>query len=270
MTDTERIQKIVLNIMDAFIDYCEKHALRYYLIGGALLGSIRHKGFIPWDDDVDIGMPRRDFDRFHELIKEDIPEGFGICTRFSDPDWHFAMSQFYDKESKVEIHLAEKPRIANIWIDIFPLDGLPDNKVRRNLRVKNILFHRYVVQMTHISTQVEFKRKRSFPERALLSLFRHIPLYRVIRTERIIDDLETILRKSDFDKSTWCGNMLGRAREKEIMRRRWFGTPIKGIFEGREVNIPENSHEILKALYGDYMKLPPEEDRRTHGVRFIE
>ncbi len=270
MTDIKEIQRLTLNILIAFINYCDKYDLRYYLIGGALLGSIRHRGFIPWDDDIDIGMPRKDFDRFHSLLKKDMPEGFGICNRYTDPDWHFALSQFFDKELKIEIHLAEKPRTANLWIDIFPLDGLPDNSFLRWFRVKNILFHRYAVQTAFISTQVESGRRRVWYERLILNLCRIIPLGKLLKTERIIDDLERILRKTDFDKTHWCGNMLGRAREKEVMKREWFGTPVKGPFEGIEANIPENSHEILKSLYGDYMKLPPEKDRRTHGVRIIE
>lgn len=266
----DRIQQLTLNILDVFVNYCDKHGLKYYLIGGALLGVIRHKGFIPWDDDIDIGMPREDFQRFHELLDEDMPEGFGICNRYTDPGWHFDMSQFYDKGSNVEIHLAETPRIAHLWIDIFPLDGLPDNSFLRWIRVKNILFHRYVVQMAYISTQVESNRKRTFYERVLLFLCRHIPVNKLVNTDKVLDDLEKILKKSDFDTAGWCGNMLGRAREKEVMKRKWFGSPIKAEFEGREVFIPENSHEILKALYGDYMKLPPERERRTHGVRLIE
>lgn len=78
-----------------------------------------HKGFIPWDDDIDLGLPRKDFDKLHELLSKDMPKGYGICNRFTDPNWHFAMSQFIDLESEIEINLTEQPRKAHIWIDIF-------------------------------------------------------------------------------------------------------------------------------------------------------
>ena len=81
------------------------------------------KVFIPWDDDIDLGLPRKDFDKLHELLSKDMPKGYGICNRFTDPNWHFAMSQFIDLESEIEINLTEQPRKAHIWIDIFPLDG---------------------------------------------------------------------------------------------------------------------------------------------------
>ena len=270
MTSMEKTQQLTLFTLDTFTGFCEKHGLRYYFTGGALIGVLRHKGFIPWDDDIDIGMPRRDFDRFHELIKKEMPEGFSLCDRHTDPDWHFAMSQFVDLESEIEIHLAQKPRKAHIWIDIFPLDGLPSDPLIRWLRVKNILLHRYLVQLANISTQVDTNRSRPAAERIILALCSRIPVGALINTDKTLDRLEKILRRSDFDRSEWCGNMLGRYREREVVRREWFGTPAKGVFEGREVNIPENTAAILHALYGDYMKLPPEKDRVAHNVTILK
>lgn len=265
-----KVQELTLYTLNTFISFCEKHELRYYFTGGALIGVMRHKGFIPWDDDIDIGLPRKDFDKFHELIMKEMPEGFGICNRFTDPNWHFAMSQFIDEKSEILIHLAEKPRKAHIWIDVFPLDGLPDNKLLRWFRVKNILFYRYLVQIAHISTQVDVNRKRPRLERIVLAICKIIPVGRLINTDKTIEKLEIILRRSDFDKASWCGNMLGRYREHEVVKRAWFGNPIKGMFEGQKVNIPEHSDLILKSLYGDYMKLPPEEERVAHNITIIK
>lgn len=270
MTDERKVQKLTLFALNEFISFCEKHDLRYYFTGGALIGVMRHKGFIPWDDDIDIGMPRKDFDRFHKLIKYQMPEGFGICNRDTDKNWHFAMSQFIDKESEIEINLAEKTRKSHIWIDVFPLDGLPDNKIKRWLKVKYILMHRYLVQIAFITTQVDAHRKRPIWERAILRFCKVVPIGKLIRTQKVLDHLEKILRKDDFYTSKWCGNMLGRYREKEVVLTEWFGQPKKGEFEGELVNIPLDSDAILKSLYGDYMKLPPEENRVAHGVKVIK
>ena len=269
MNDNEKVQQLTLNILRVFIEYCEKYNLRYYFTGGALIGVFRHKGFIPWDDDIDLGMPREDFDIFHELIKKDMPAGFGICNRYTDKNWHFAMSQFIDLESEIEINLAEKPRIAHIWLDIFPLDGLPDNKIARYFRVKNILFHRYLVQIAHISTQVDAHRKRPLKEKIVLGFFKAVPLGKLLNSDSLLDHLEKVLRKSDFYKTQWCGNMLGRYREREVVKQEWFGKPKSGVFENISVSIPNDGDSILKALYGDYMKLPPEDQRVTHGVKIL-
>lgn len=270
MADERKVQELTLYALDVFIKFCEKHHLRYYFTGGALIGVLRHKGFIPWDDDIDIGMPRVDFDLFHKLIKEEMPEGFGICNRHTDSDWHFAMSQFLDLQSEIEINLAEKPRKAHIWIDIFPLDGLPDNRFSRWIRVKYILLHRYLVQMVFISTQVDSHRERPFIEKIVLNICKGVPIGKFINTSKVLDHLERVLRKYDFDDSNWCGNMLGRYREKEVVLTKWFGTACKGEFEGKKVNIPEDSHAILSSLYGDYMQLPSEKNRVSHRVKVIK
>ena len=270
MNDNKRVQELTIFTLKTFMEYCEKYNLRYYFTGGALIGVFRHKGFIPWDDDIDIGMPRNDFDRFHELLKKDMPKGFGICNRYTDSNWHFAMSQFIDLESEIEIHLAEQPRKAHIWLDVFPLDGLPNNRILRWIRVKNILFHRYMVQVANISTQVDANRSRPKLEMMILDFYRKVPVSKIINTNKTINKLEKILRKTDFDKTEWCGNMLGRYRAREVVKREWFGKPIQGLFENIQENIPENSDAILKALYGNYMKMPPEKDRVAHNVKILK
>lgn len=267
MDDNKKVQDLTVHTLNVLIEFCEKYNLRYYFTGGALIGVLRHQGFIPWDDDIDLGLPRKDFDKLHELLEKEMPEGYGICNRYTDPDWHFAMSQFIDLQSEIEINLAKKPRKAHIWIDIFPLDGLPDNKVLRWIRVKRVLLRRYLVQIAFITTQVDSHRNRPAYEKAIINLCQIIPIGKLFNTDRIIDSMEKLLRKSDFDKCKWCGNMLGRYREKEVVKREWFGTPQKGMFENEEVNIPQNSDAILKCLYGDYMKLPPEEARVAHCVK---
>lgn len=211
----KKVQELTIELLKIFIKICEENNLRYYFTGGALIGVLRHQGFIPWDDDIDVGMPRKDYDRFLKLMEKKIPEGYGICNRYTDENWHFAMSQFIDKESEIVIHLAEEERRAHIWIDVFPLDGLPSGKIARWIRVKNILLHRYLVQIAFISTQVDAKRSRPWYEKMILKFFKVIPIGKMINTNRVLDHLEKILRKSDFDKAEYAGNMLGRYRERE-------------------------------------------------------
>lgn len=269
MTDNEKVQKLTISLLQKFISICEQNNLRYYFTGGALIGVLRHKGFIPWDDDIDVGMPREDYDRFLDILEKDMPKGYGICNRFTNSDWHFAMSQFIDEESEIEINLAEQPRKAYVWIDVFPLDGLPSNNIHRWIRVKHILMYRYLVQIAHIKTQVDCHRNRPFLEKMILGILKIIPLGKLINSNKILDKLENLLRKENFDKSIYAGNMLGRYREREVVPKKYFGRAKKGIFEDIEVNIPEMSHELQTALYGDYMKIPPKNERVAHNVRII-
>lgn len=269
MKDNEKVQKLTISLLEKFMEICEENRLRYYFTGGALIGVLRHKGFIPWDDDIDVGMPRKDYDKFLEILEINMPEGYGICNRFTDSSWHFAMSQFIDNESEIEINLAEQSRKAHIWIDVFPLDGLPSNKIHRWLKVKHILVYRYLVQIAHIKTQVDSHRNRPVFEKLVLDVLKVIPIGKLINTNKNLDKLEKLLRKTDFDESEYAGNMLGRYREREVVPKKYFGKPQKGIFEGLEVNIPERSHELQTTLYGNYMKLPPEKERVAHNVKII-
>ncbi len=268
--DNEKVQLLTLELLKVYIQICEKYHLRYYFTGGALIGVLRHHGFIPWDDDIDVGMPRKDYEKFLRIMQKHPIKGYGICNRYTNSDWHFAMSQFVDLKSEIIIHLAEKPRKANIWIDVFPLDGLPANKVHHWLRVKNILLHRYLVQIAFIDTQVDAKRNRPLPEKMILSLCKAIPFGKLINTDKVMSHMEKILSSSDFYESQYAGNMLGRYREREVVPQKYFGTPVIGSFEGIDVKIPEMSHELQTALYGDYMKLPPVESRVAHNVTIVK
>lgn len=266
----KKVQDLTVNLLKVFINICEENNLRYYFTGGALIGVLRHKGFIPWDDDIDVGMPRKDYEKFLEIVKTNIPEGYGICNRHTDSEWNFAMSQFIDMESEIEIHLAEQPRKAHIWIDVFPLDGLPSGKIARWFRVKNILIHRYLVQIAHIDTQVDINRNRPLHEKLILKVCKVIRIGKILNTKYILDHMERVLCKYDFYESKYAGNMLGRYREREVVPQKYFGIPKKGQFESIIVNIPEKSHELQTALYGEYMKLPPECERIAHNVKILK
>lgn len=270
MNDNKKVQLLTIDLLNKFIEICHENNLRYYFTGGALIGVLRHKGFIPWDDDIDVGMPRKDYEKFLEIIKNSEFEGYGVCNRYTDKNWHFAMSQFIDLESEIQINLAEEPRLAHIWVDVFPLDGLPSNKILRWIHVKNVLMHRYLVQLAHINTQVDAKRKRPFIEKIVLTTFKIIPVGKLLNTNKILDHMEKVLKKYDFYTSEYAGNMLGRYREREVVLQKYFGEPKLALFENVEVNIPEMSHELQTALYGNYMQLPPVEQQVAHNVKIIK
>ena len=261
-----KVQQLSVSLLKKFIAICEEHNLRYFFTGGSLIGVLRHEGFIPWDDDIDLGMPRKDYEKLLQILEQEMPEGYGICNRYTNKNWHFNMSQFFDKESEITIYLAEQPRKAYVWLDVFPLDGLPMRKCWRWIWVKYILAHRYLVQIANISTQVDAHRSRPLKERIVLGICKAVPIGKVLNTDKILGHMEYVLKKYDFDDAEYAGNMLGRYREREVVPKKYFGTPVKAVFEGIEVNIPEMSHELQTALYGDYMKMPPECDRVAHNV----
>ena len=270
MNDNEKVQKLTVDLLNVFIKICEENNLTYYFIAGALIGVVRHKGFIPWDDDIDVAMPRKDFDKFISIVENMDSDEYGLCNRHTNKDWHFALSQFIDLKSEIEIDLAKEKRRSYIWIDIFPLDGLPSNKIKRFLRIKHILFLRYMIQMAHIETQVDSHRKRPIYERFIIKFCTIFRIGKLINSDKLLDKLEKLLRKTDYDSAEYIGEMLGRYREKEVYPKKYFGNPVKGEFENILVDIPEDTHSVLETVYGDYMCLPPEEERVAHNVKIIK
>jgi lipopolysaccharide cholinephosphotransferase len=270
MEDNKKVQKITLVLLNQFIKICDDNNLRWFFTGGALIGVLRHKGYIPWDDDIDIGMPRPDYEKFLEISKDLLPIGYSVANHKTDSEWYFNMSQLIDEKSEIEIYTSDIPRKCNIWIDIFPLDGLPNNNIKRWFHIKHILLYRYLVQIAHIETQVDIKRSgRPWYERIILKTCKFIPISRMINTDKILRSMEKILIKYSYDDYEYAGNMLGRYREREAVPKKYFGNAKKMLFEDLYVNVPEMSHELQTALYGDYMRLPQEKDRVGHNIKII-
>lgn len=270
ISNIKRVQNAQLVILDEFKKICAKHNLRYYAIGGTLIGVHRHKGFIPWDDDIDLGMPRVDFDRFKE-IQSTFPNGYSLVSHENDSSWQFNLLQFVDDESEIVVHLNEEPRHCKLWIDIFPLDGMPKNKVLRWIHAKRIMFYRYLIQIPNLRTQVNVhNNSRGILERFVLKLLHYIPLAWMVNVNFCLKRMETLLESYDFDKSSYAGNMLGRKREKEAVPRIWWDGPIDYPFENTTISCPKGYHEYLSHIYGNYMKIPPVDKRESHYIDIIK
>lgn len=270
MSDSiEKIHKTQLEILEAFKSICKKHGLRYYAIGGTLIGVHRHKGFIPWDDDIDLGMPRPDFDKFVALQKE-YPKGYTLTNHENVPEWQFNLCQFVDSESEIIERLNELPRKCNIWIDIFPIDGMPANQFRRWLHAKHIMYYRYLVQMANLKTQVNVYANRPWYEHVVLKLLRYIPMGKMVNVDWALKKMEKVLRKYDFDKSGYAGNMLGRKREYEAVPRSWWNGPVEYPFENTTIASPDGYDAYLTHIYGNYMQMPSEDKRECHYIEIVK
>lgn len=270
LSSIRKVQLIQLQILNEFIQICQHNNLRWYIIGGSLIGVLRHKGFIPWDDDIDIGMPRKDYDKFIAL-QHTFPKGYTLTDHKTDKSWNFSFVQFVDTESKIIVHMNETPRYCNVWIDVFPIDGMPGNCILRWFHGKHVLMYRYLIQIANLRTQVDkHKKGRPWYEKAIIKALHFIPIGRLINVESCLNAMEKALKKYDFDKSPWAGNLLGKYREKEYMPKEWWGTPVAYPYEGIIVLCPRCSDKIERKLYGNYMEWPKEEDRVSHDIEVIK
>ena len=215
MNNVRKVQMTQMEILRLFMDICERHILRWYMIGGSLIGVLRHKGFIPWDDDIDIGMPRKDYDKFVSLQAE-YPDGYGLTCHGNTPEWQFNFSQFIDKAAEIEVLMNELPRKCHVWLDIFPLDGLPANGLRRWFHVKHILMYRYLVQIPNIRTQVDtHKVGRPWHEKLVIRLLHVIPVSKLVSVDKCLSAMQRVLGNmisTNLGMLVTCSANIGKGR----------------------------------------------------------
>ena len=244
-----QIQNRSLQIFIEFQKICKRNNLRYFMIGGSCLGAVRHCGFIPWDDDIDIGMPRKDYEKFLKIAHRELPEYLFLQNHFTDKEYIFNFSKIRDSRTSF-IEKSVEPFDINhgLYIDIFPLDGY---KSSRKFDLLNKLLNARVY--------CRF-RKNKFKNLIIIIL----SLCIAQTSERACEKRDTLLKSIDYDDSEIIANFCGAWGIKEIVPREYFGDGIEVTFEHVKVIIPEKYDLYLKQLYGNYLKLPPEEKRITH------
>lgn len=255
----EENKKILIEMMQEIHDYCEKNNLRYSLAYGTLLGCIRHKGFIPWDDDIDIMMPRRDFDLFAANFNQASNKLKLLCLNNS-PEYNLLAAKVINTDTLL-IEDVESPIELGVYVDVFITDYLPENERRRNRTLRKLkrLRREYVLKT------VKIRKGRAFCKNAVL-FFAHIFL-KPISTHSIISKMDRISREASPAETDKCGALASFAYEKkEIMKSEWFNQYELGVFEERKFYIPVAYDKILTNLYGDYMTPPPKELQESHHV----
>lgn len=246
-------QKCLLDIFYVFVDICEKYKLRYYLAGGTLLGAIRHKGFIPWDDDIDIIMPNQDYQKFLELECE-LPNNLILRSEWKDPKYPFYFCELYDSRMKPS---KDSKGLQGIYLDIFPVVSSRVPSVASECCFNIISVIGYVLQVkTGWKTYHPYKKYYARLGYQFLKLF-SIAQLRWIR-KRLITFLS--IEKTDFCFSPGGGHK-GLV---EFYPKVWFDAIYPVLFEGRYYPAPVGWDSYLKQLYGDYMTLPEIGKRTSH------
>ena len=269
MTNIERLHQADLNIVKEVINICNENGLVYYALGGTMLGAIRHKGFIPWDDDIDLGMPREDYERFLEIAPSLLSKELRLINYKTDRDYHYYITRIQDTETKVmENRYEAEGKYTHVSIDIFPLDGSPDNGLLRKLYYFRVMAHRAMMAL-HYKKGIDKERKRGFAERLFLKLITALPTDKMFNAYHQKEKIDRILRKHDMWTSEISGNIMGAYRTVEMIPTSWYGRDTFYDFEDIKLRGIKEYDKYLSHLYGDYMKLPPVNARKIH-FRIVE
>ena len=237
MSKLSPMQSSLLKLYKDFKKFCDENLLRYYAVAGTAIGTVRHQGFIPWDDDIDIGMPIEDFNRFKKLVSKKLPKHIGFLESY------WMGGKVYDKQSTIiDIRFLNNPKkYHGVYIDIFPLIGLPDEKHRQEKFIEDI---------------------KSFQTNAELLEF--YPEVSPFSEKEILKWKNYLQGAYDFNSSKTLAAFCFFTCDGDGIR-----APIVMPFEDTEMPISSHYDSDLKNHFGDYMKLPPKQDRKTHDEYHI-
>lgn len=264
MTNMELLHQVDVDIVKEVVRICQEHDLKYYMLGGTMLGAIRHKGFIPWDDDIDLGMPREDYEKFLELAPQALPDYLKVVNYRNDPNYMYYITRILDTQTKViEERIGNDNKYTHASIDIFPIDGTPNNGLLRKIYFFRVLYHRALMSLCY-KDSIDRKRKRSKKEKLLLWVMEKIPVEKLTTPYKQKCKIDKLLRKQPVKGAKYIGNIMGAYRTREIVPAEYYGEGAMYPFEDIQLRGLSMYHEYLTYTYGDYMQLPPEESRKTH------
>lgn len=274
-TPLRQVQLAELEIAKKFVRFCEEHDLRYYLFAGTFLGAVRHKGYIPWDDDTDFCMPREDFDRFIALCQER-PCDFKLSTYKNSIDNSFYHLFIRIQEPSSKIKLCSHTwwyKTTSPMVDVFPLDGLPRNRVYRSIWKYYLLWRRATVRYAVFSECLSLDRPgRPLAERLLIKIGKVLPVEKLFHVEKELEKLERAAKRFSNAGAKYLINIDGAYKLREIFPKEVFGEGKLYQFEGSSMRGPSDYDAYLTQMYGDYMTPPPEEspERNHHSLAKIE
>lgn len=271
LTPLRKVQLLELDIFKEIVRICKDNNLTYYISGGTYLGAVRHKGFIPWDDDMDVAMPRRDYQKFIKIASENLSKDLYLI-HYSVCDTNLQHAQICNRTKHLRSKRAMVEETVDVFVDVFPLDGLPKGKFKKVLHKVGLLYYRMMYVYSVFDKYVSVnKPNRPWYEKLLISIGKTGIPQKILNKEKRIKKFDDYVAKYDFYESDKVLNFSGRYKFKSIFdREKVYANGRMYEFEGEEFNGPYDYDFYLSQIYGDYMKLPPENQRNWHESEVIE
>ena len=261
------LQFLELQALVELKEFCDKHNIMFFLRGGSVMGAVKYSGFIPWDDDMDIAVPREGYERLISLSeKEPFSEKFTLESYHFNSDMHCYFPRVILKESlRKQYGLPKNNTLGLVLIDVLPLDGAPSGGVSLKWYFLKVYMYRVLAALWTMD-QTETVNMHSKRQHIFLKSLKALHIHKLYTQEGIYRRLDKMYSKRDWKHSKMAGTITGSLREKEVMPVSYWGNGVLHAFGGYEFYIPSEYDAYLKRLYGtDYMEtLPPVEKRKSH------
>ena len=251
------VQSEILNILEIFDEKCKENNLKYYIFYGTLLGAVRHKGFIPWDDDIDITMPREDYEKFISLYRDEFFRGYYLdgynCSRYESYSPVFRINS---KNVLLRRDKGNKEHWIGAFISIFPMDGLPIDVKERNKHIRKLMIIYALLRASRSSLfGLGNVKNRSIKEKIVIILNKIIKIGKFIPPARLAEKYNRLASQYNIENSKFV--YICYDGQSSIFPRSLFDDTVDIEFEHNKYHAPAGYDELLTLYYGDYMTPPP-------------
>ncbi len=259
----DKLHKVGLEVLIEIDRVCKKYDIPYFLCGGTLIGVKRHKGFIPWDDDIDIGMLRKDYIRFEECFIKEHSKDYYLHSYNTDEEYWIPFMKVRKNNTTINEKMIEKlDTHKGIYVDIFPFDIVPDNGFTFSLKIRSFLIKLIIEAVFYKKKLYKYKDSR----RPFITWVTALLPFKLLK--KIQFRLMNKYNKRNYDHCICYVGCYNTSRE--YIRIDDIYPTTKGLFEKKMFSIPKNPEVYLTNMYGDYMKLPPKDKRKNHNPVFVD
>lgn len=259
-----KLQKSEFEVAKKFKKICNENDIKYTMLGGAMLGAIRHQGFIPWDDDMDFGLIRSDYEKLYQILLNHSDLKVLSYKKENTHDYPF---KIVDTSVQLKSKNYEKETEKYAWIDIFPLDGMPSNRILQQIHKLRLLKDRALLKLSQLSTGVAISNpNRTNFEKIVITSGKFIRIDRVLNEQKLMVNLDRHLRLYNTDTSKYLVNFMGAYKFKEMFPSYVYKDCKDFVFENVVFSGMKNYDQYLRGMYGNYMQLPKAKDRDKHKI----
>lgn len=268
-TTLRLLQLEELRMAKQVLAICEKHDIEVFALGGTLLGAVRHQGFIPWDDDLDLGMKREEYERFLKVAPAELEDPYSLHTCYNDKGFLYPYIRIQNREYGLCREFTKNKTVQDLWVDIFPLDGVPERGGRRKGWELCLTALRGLRNLSCFDELVNVNREFRGVKGLIYKLGMNTGVQKLIPTNLVLKGIDRFLKHFKVAGESCIGNPMGGHWFHEVFPTEVYDGVVPMTFEDIELPCPTGYVEILTTMYGDYMALPPEDQRNWHGTSLV-